>query len=710
MLREMSVFSMAIMTFLMVETAHSGSAPVRSSIEGSVTSASGPEAGVWVIAETSLLGRRLLKIVVTDDQGRFALPDLPAAKYSVWSRGYGLLDSAHLQASPGETLSLKNSPASSPAQAAQIDPANYWESLISVPAASEFPGTGASGNGINPEMKTQQHWIGHMVENCGYCHQLGDKATRELPAAGNPVAVWEQRMRTRQVPDSRDDLRQTFDLRNKAQMEQFGPKRGFEMFADWTTRIAKGEVPPVPPRPTGIERNLVVTIWDIGEGRFIHSSTSTDKRNPTANGGGPVYANATYSGLVVSLDPNSGKEKEFKLLDANGKNLNRDANGIGTHYAAIDSKGRVWMATQSEVAPASGQPSSSISPPFCTDPNNKYAKYFPRDGKAATPVVGYDPKTKTNVVIPVCFGMHHLVFDKNERLYMGSDKDVVGWVDVNVWDKTKDPAKAVGWCPFVLDTNGDGKITPDRSQWNTKFDGMDPNKDTLVVAGNHGLAISPKDQSYWTAKSYPSLPPAILRVETGSNPPETCKTEYYEVPKVNGRYLAYPPKGVDIGADGVVWVAFGSAAIGRFDRSKCKVLNGPTATGQQCPEGWEIIETPGPKFKGTEVGSNWMYGVYVDRDNTFGLGKGVPIFPNGSGEELIAYLPNEKQFLHLRVPYPLGFTPFSVDGRIDNANAGWAGHGLWASNNSVVPWHQETGQGSSNYVVHFQLRPTPLAK
>src|SRR5882672_3578704 len=64
-----------------------------SDIAGTVTGASGPEAGVWVIAETTDLPTKFAKVVVTDDQGRFLVPDLPKANYSVWVRGYGLVDS-----------------------------------------------------------------------------------------------------------------------------------------------------------------------------------------------------------------------------------------------------------------------------------------------------------------------------------------------------------------------------------------------------------------------------------------------------------------------------------------------------------------------------------------------------------------------------------------------------------------------------------------
>ena len=65
---------------------------------GVVRGPNGPEAGVWVIAETKDLPTNLVKIVVTDDQGRYVLPDLPKANYDVWVRGYGLVDSPRLRA------------------------------------------------------------------------------------------------------------------------------------------------------------------------------------------------------------------------------------------------------------------------------------------------------------------------------------------------------------------------------------------------------------------------------------------------------------------------------------------------------------------------------------------------------------------------------------------------------------------------------------
>ncbi len=76
-------------------------------IGGVVTSSKGPEAGVWVIAETTELPTKYAKIVVTDDQGRYVLPELPTATYQVFVRGYGLVDSARVPAKPGQHLDLK---------------------------------------------------------------------------------------------------------------------------------------------------------------------------------------------------------------------------------------------------------------------------------------------------------------------------------------------------------------------------------------------------------------------------------------------------------------------------------------------------------------------------------------------------------------------------------------------------------------------------
>jgi len=235
------------------------SAPVRidnDDIGGVVTSAKGPEAGVWVIAETTDLPTRLSKIVVTDDRGRYVIPDLPKANYTVWSRGYGLVDSPKMQAAPGKTLNITAVVAPSAKAAAEYYPPSYWYSLLKVPDKSQFPGTGPNGNGFSPNMKSQAQLIEMLkTDSCWSCHALGTKATRTIPALfGNldsPVKQWERRIQSGQAGGQM-----------YASVSSMGKEGTLAMFADWTNRIAAGELPPAPPRPQGVERNLVVTEWD----------------------------------------------------------------------------------------------------------------------------------------------------------------------------------------------------------------------------------------------------------------------------------------------------------------------------------------------------------------------------------------------------------------------------------------------------------------
>ena len=154
-------------------------------IGGVVTGKNGPEAGVWVIAETSELGTRFAKMVVTDDQGRYVIPDLPQATYNVWVRGYGLVDSPKVKSARGQIVNLTAVPAPSAAAAAEYYPAIYWFSMLKHPGQeplSRAPDPTATV--CRSTSRAQEQWLNAVQLNgCGNCHQLGDKATREIPAA-----------------------------------------------------------------------------------------------------------------------------------------------------------------------------------------------------------------------------------------------------------------------------------------------------------------------------------------------------------------------------------------------------------------------------------------------------------------------------------------------------------------------------------------------
>src|SRR5215212_1419569 len=88
-------------------------------------------------------------------------------------------------------------------------------------------------------------------------------------------------------------------------INNMGKDRALAMFADWTTRIKAGELPPTPSRPQGIERNVVVTLWDWADPQgYLHDEVSTDKRNPTVNAYGRIYGAMELSkDYLPVLDP-----------------------------------------------------------------------------------------------------------------------------------------------------------------------------------------------------------------------------------------------------------------------------------------------------------------------------------------------------------------------------------------------------------------------
>src|SRR2546422_1621734 len=237
---------------------------------GVVTSSKGPEAGVWVIAETTDLPTKFAKVVVTDDQGRYLIPELPKTSYNVWVRGYGLVDSPKVTAEIGRQLNLTAVPAPSAAAAAEYYPGVYWYSLLQIPAKSEFPGTGVNGNGIREVMKTQHYWVDTVKNSCQSCHALGSKGMRtlekELGSAGNSLQAWTRRV---QAGQARANMALT--------LGQFGPK-ALALFADLADRIAAGEMPnEKPPRPQGVERKVVISIWEWSMPKtYLHDAISTD--------------------------------------------------------------------------------------------------------------------------------------------------------------------------------------------------------------------------------------------------------------------------------------------------------------------------------------------------------------------------------------------------------------------------------------------------
>ena len=682
-------------------------------IEGVVTSANGAEAGVWVIAETHDFDTRFARIVVTNDEGRYLIPDLPEATYDIWVRGYGLIDSEKIAATPGSSHDLDAVLAPDAASAAEYYPAGYWLSLLEVPDASMFPGTGPTGNGISPRIEHQADYIRMITSGgCVVCHQLGNKATRELPALFNgydtSAAAWNRRIQSGQAGP--------FMTRTWTGM---GLDYSSKMFGDWTDRIAAGELPPVPERPQGVERNVVITQWDWADPTaYLHDVVSTDRRDPTINGYGKLYGALEESAdYLPVLDPvnNTIDQIPLTMMDpeagpVSGPNLATSPNWgdeaiwdskANVHNPMIDQDGRVWITARVR---------DRENPDFCQEgSSHPSAQAYPTQANGRQ-LGMYDPQSGEYHHIDTCFGTHHLMFaeDEDNTLWTSGGGQVIGWLNTREYLETGDYEAAQGWTPFILDTNGNGV----RDDFVAPNEEPDPTKDLQIFPGFGVYSVNPApDGSVWgTILGYPG---AVARIVPGNNPSETAITEYYELPvDENGDAIeGFSPRGGDIDRNGVMWVALASGHMASFDRRLCSgPLNGPEATGQHCPEGWSFYTEPLPQFKNLDKpgSSEGSYFTWVDQHNTLGLGENTPINTgNQSGALLVL---DDGQWVKMRVPYPLGFYTKWMDGRIDDPDAGWKGRGVWSTFSGRAPFHMETGKGTSSIVYHFQVRPDPLSR
>jgi hypothetical protein len=657
----------------------------KKDIGGVVTSSKGPEAGVWVIAETKDLPTKFARIVVTDDQGRYLIPDLPQANYQVFVRGYGLLDSKWQPAAVGRQVDLKAEIAPDAKSAAQVYPAAWWVSMLNLPADKEA-----------------QRKLLLDVQSCYNCHALGNKITRELGSGSSKGATstldaWDRRTA---VGPSGPGMSGAFHA--------MGPERA--LFADWTDRIAKGEAPAVAPtRPAGVERNLVITEWDWGTPKDGRSDTAaSDTRDPRVNANGLVFAASEHTDGLNILDPVRNKSFVAKVpseapplassLNNNSPYAGPDAwkRSADPRSVAIDGKGRVWLAVRNREA--------TKQPAFCGPGSNKFGNFYPIK-QSGRQLAVYDSKTKEWQYIDTCFSADHNQISKDNFIYFGFGA-AVGWVDINTWDKTHDAEASQGWCPGVIDTNGDGKIS---TGWTEPNDPIDPTKDHRINFDSYSTTINPKDGTLWIS-GVSRGDKRLVRISKGSNPPETCHTEFFEPPP-NQRVEVFGSGGVEADENGVVWQNWRvSGHFTAFDRSKCKTTNDPKVTGQSCPEGWSIYRYDNvPAYGNSVFNPAASYLSHMDIFDTLGFGKDAPMYGTTNLDALVLYDQKNRQFVTLRIPYPMGFMPRSASGRIDDPKAGWKGRGLWTNYGSYVGWHSEGGYGTLPKSVKLQMRPDPLA-
>ena len=262
--------------------------------------------------------------------------------------------------------------------------------------------------------------------------------------------------------------------------QQLGTQRALAMFADWTDRIAAGEVPPAPPRPQGVERNVVITQWDWADPKaYLHDEVSTDRRNPTVNANGLIYGALELS-ADYSAGARSGHATPSSQVHADGARSEHAARrrrrcrsrrrtgaseAIWTsknnvHNPMIDEKGRVWITSAVRPPRQPGVLQGGLDHPS--------AKLFPLE-QARPAARGRTIRRRKKLThISTCFGTHHLMFaeDANNTLWTSGGGQVVGWLNTKMFDETGDEEKSQGWTALILDTNGNGKrdayVEPDQ--------------------------------------------------------------------------------------------------------------------------------------------------------------------------------------------------------------------------------------------------------
>ena len=385
------------------------------------------------------------------------------------------------------------------------------------------------------------------------------------------------------------------------------------MFADWTDRIAAGEVPPAPPRPQGIERNVVITEWDWADPKaYLHDEVSTDRRNPTVNANGLIYGSLELSAdYLPVLDPvhNTIEPRAAHRARSGHAARRRPTCRSRRRTGAARRSGRAGTTSTTRCStrrdacgsrPPCGRPTTR---PSARRDRRIRRRSCSRSRESGRQLAMYDPKTKKLTHISTCFSTHHLMFaeDANDTLWTsggGDGRRLAEHEDVRRDRRRGGVAGLDGAHP-----------RHQRQRQARRVRGAEP-ADRPDEGHAHQRGASTPSRPRPTARSGDrslGFPGGIVRLSARRAPARDRARGVYEPPWTTPNA---PVAGLLAARHGHRpqrrrWAALASGHMASFDRRKCKgPLNGPTATGQHCPEGWTFYTEPLPQLKGvTESGS-----------------------------------------------------------------------------------------------------------
>ncbi len=547
---------------------------------------------------------------------------------------------------------------------------------------------------------------------CIGCHQLGGLATRTIPKSLGEFKTsedaWARRIQSGQAGP----------LMVNIVAGDFS-STPIKYFAEWTDRIAEGELPATKPtRPQGIERNVVITTWDWSdEKHYLHDLISTDKRNPTVNGYGPLFGSPEYSmDNIPILDPVKNtamlyhapvrdKDMPYSLGPGHAAVLKPLAPSaywgteqiwdthINNHNSMLDEKGRLWLAAAVRGVK---------DPDWCGKGSDLISAKLSPLTESTRQIAMLDPKTMKYTFVDTCFTTHHVQFgfDKNNTLWAssGGGGGVVGWLNTRKFEETGDAKASQGWTALIVDTSGDGK----RGEYTDPGKPVEPGKDMRIGQVFYAVMPSPVDGTVWgTIRSNPGavvrLDPGAIRRRRRLPKSTTCRCRA----SVRAAATSTPKA-----SSGCRWrAAISAASIAASAKARSTDRPRPAIIVRKAGRSTNIRDRDLPASAITRPSSS--YYTWVDQHNTLGLGNDVPVSTGNLNDGMIAFV--NGKMITMKVPYPTGFYAKGLDGRIDDPKAGWKGRGLWSSSGDRTPWHQEGGKGMTPMAVHFQMRPSPLA-
>ena len=477
-------------------------------------------------------------------------------------------------------------------------------------------------------------------------------------------------------------------------------------------------MPPAPPRPHGLERNVVITEWDWADPKaYLHDEVSTDRRNPTLNANGLIYGSLELSAdYLPVLNPATNSISQVKLTVrdpntpvAQGPMMLQPSPFWGTeapwvsrnnvHNPMFDERGRVWIT--STVRPPE-------NPDFCKAGSAlPSAKAFPLE-RSGRQLAMYDPASGKLTHISTCFSTHHLMFaeDANRTLWTSGGGQVVGWLNTKMFDETGDEQKSQGWTALIMDTNGNGK----RDAYVEPGDPVDPTKDKRFGGAFYAVSPAPDGSIWGSVLGFPGRDrPAHAGVESAGDGARRGLRAAARQSQGSGARLFAARHGCRSQRRRVGRA--GQRPSGQLRSAEVQGTAERTErNGPALPRGLDALSRAAAADE-RRVGpgsAESSYYTWVDQFDTLGLGANTPIDTGNESEGLLVL--KDGKWVVLRVPYPVGYYTKWMDGRIDDPKTGWKGRGLYSTVSTRAPFHMETGKGTQSKVIRFQMRPDPLAK